>query len=92
MASSQHIIDEAYRVLETLQELSFPNRPPYLHPYNLLIALLHHAPALTGKIEIAKDILAQTQDDLITRLTNLADYFFYNLLLCIPLTAVLALT
>ena len=52
----------------------------YLHPYLILTALLLHAPSVAGKTELAHDILAETKDDLVTRLTKLTDYYFCNLL------------
>ena len=81
MVADQHLVDEAYQLLEALRDASLPNRPLYLHPYTLLTALLQHAPASDGKAEIAKDILTQTSDELVDRLTKLSDYFFSNLLL-----------
>src|SRR5438876_8632264 len=73
-------IDEAFDVLNDLKDLSLPSRPHYLHPYLVLTALLHHAPSVAGKAELARDILAETEDDPITHLTKLTDYYFCNLL------------
>jgi hypothetical protein len=73
-------IDEAFSVINDLKELSLPSRPQYLHPYLVLTALLQHAPSVAGKTELARDILADTEDDPITRLTKLTDYYFCNLL------------
>lgn len=87
------IVDEAHQLLQALRDISFPSRPYYLHPYTLLTALLQYAPVPEGKSEIANDILTQTQDDLVERLTKLTDYFFSNLLLpCNPLMTILSLT
>jgi hypothetical protein len=73
-------IETALDVLNGLENLHLPNRPPYLHPYLVLTALLHHAPSIEGKMGLAQDILAETEDDIITRLTKLTDYYFCNLL------------
>ena len=87
MAVGVDVIAEAYRVLESVREVAFPNRPVYLHPYKFLSALLYHVPSVEGKTEIAKDILAASQDDVVARLTKLSDYFFYNLVIPCTLCA-----
>ena len=60
---------------------------PSLHLPNCLTPACTHIVA--EKTEIARDILTQTQDDIVDRLTKLTDYFFCNpLLSCIPSTLV----
>lgn len=91
MASSTHdIVAEAYAVLETIREAQFPNRPFYLYPHKFLSALLHHAPNSEGQLEIARDILGATPDDIVNHLIKLSDYFFYNLVLSCTLHCMLA--
>ena len=80
-------VDEAFNVLSDLKNHPFPNRPHYLHPYLVLSALLLHAPSVAGKTGLAQDILAETEDDLVTRLTKLTDYYFCNLLVACILSA-----
>ena len=65
MASTHDIVAEAYEVLKTIKEVQFPNRPVYLHPHKFLSALLHHAPIFEGKLEIARDVLAASPDDVL---------------------------
>jgi hypothetical protein len=81
MTDTHDIVAEAYAVLETIRETQFPNRPLYLYPHKFLSALLHHAPNSEGQLEIARDILAATAEDIVNRLIKLSDYFFYNLVL-----------
>ena len=90
MASTQDIVAEAFEVLKTIKEVQFPNRPVYLHPHKFLSALLHHAPIFEGKLEIARDVLAASPDDVVNRLIKLTDYFFYNLVLSCALHCMLA--
>ena len=90
MADTHDIVAEAYAVLETIRETQFPNRPLYLYPHKFLSALLRHAPNSEGQLEIAKDILAATPDDIVNRLIKLSDYFFYNLVLSCTLRRMLA--
>jgi hypothetical protein len=72
-------LTEAFDVLNKVKEHDFSHRAAHLHPYTMLTALLTHAPA---KHEIAKDIIDNSSvgDDIETRLTNLTDYFWTNLL------------
>jgi len=90
MTDTHDIVAEAYAVLETIRETQFPNRPLYLYPHKFLSALLRHAPNSEGQLEIAKDILAATPDDIVNRLIKLSDYFFYNLVLSCTLRRMLA--
>jgi len=88
--SSSPSIDAAFALLDTIREELLCDRPHYRQPHIVLTALLTHAPTYSGKENIAKDILAETDDDeRLSYLTRLTDYYFTNLLIaCIHPTSI----
>lgn len=80
MAGNQDPVKEAFQILSNVKDFAFPGRQQYLHPYVMLSALLTHAPTLSGKTEVARDIIEGTRADLTGGLVALTDYFWTSLL------------
>ena len=65
---------EARRILESTRDVDV-QVPPFKLPYNVLDALLQHAPTEAGKLNIAKDIIDNRYN-----LQSLTEHYYYSLL------------
>jgi hypothetical protein len=87
---TRNYMTEAFQILDTVQDLVFPDQPGCLHPYTILTALLTHAPAEKAQEAIAKDIVENTTDgDVVTGLMTITNYWWTTLL--VPCNSLLLL-
>lgn len=80
MTTTQASVDRAFQTLERIKNRAFSGRQQCCHPSVLLAALLTHAPTLSGKSEIASEIINCANYDLVGALIRLTDYFWTSLL------------
>src|SRR5438045_1722429 len=77
----QDAVHQAFQILARVKDQPFADRQDYLHPFTFLSALLTHAPTLSGKAEIANDIVTSDNANLVSSLARLTDYFWTSLLI-----------
>jgi len=74
--------DVALQLLGDMRSQTFPRLILSIHPIDIMTSLLSRAPTVTGKLNVANDILhcAKGPDDVPESLTKLAEFYFNNLL------------